>query len=300
MEAALQASDGIVSFIWYETGGLKMPLHFQSNMLSRGSNVSIVGLCSWADLDGRYLDCLSEREGRLFACLRHSLRRRSWLAGRMAAKFCFLNSFGAQAAQGSDAWMPRFLRVDSKSLRGFSSWMYQQVEILSENLHPGNRPNLAWSGRASDVRVSLSHANGHSCVYLDSNGSIGLDLEETVVRRDAFYRGNFSAREQAWVDKIGRESGGDSAWLYTLLWTIKEAVIKSDDSGKSTVWGMPQIEIMMSLELGKWLSKAQRGRLGAAFARSKAVVRQHEAARPFHVGISAGAGSILSVLKRIE
>jgi hypothetical protein len=218
----------------------------------------------------------------------------------MAAKFCFLNSFGAEVARGMDAWMPRFLRVDSKSLSGFSSWMYQQVEILSENQHPGNRPHLAWNGLESDVRVSLSHANGRSCVYLDSNGSIGLDLEEAVVRRDACYRGNFSVREQAWVDKLERDTGADSAWLYTLLWTLKEAAIKSDDSGKSTVWGMPQIEIMMPLELGKWLSKALWGRLGAAFARSKALVRQHEVERPFQVGISAGTGSILSVLKRIE
>jgi phosphopantetheinyl transferase (holo-ACP synthase) len=277
-----------------------MHLHFQSNMPLRRSEVSIVGLCSWADLDGGHLGCLSEREGRLFARLRHGLRRRSWLAGRMAAKFCFLDSLGAESAQGSDGWMPRFLRVDSKSLCGFSPWMYQQVEVLSENLHPGNRPHLAWSGHESDVRVSLSHANGRSCAYLDSNGSIGLDLEEAVVRRDAFYKGNFSVREQAWVDKVGGETGADSAWLYTLLWTLKEAVIKSDDSGKSTVWGMPQIEIMLPLEVGKWLSKTQRGRLGAAFARSKALVRQHEAERPFHVGISAGAGSILSVLKRIE
>jgi phosphopantetheinyl transferase (holo-ACP synthase) len=277
-----------------------MGLHVESEMPLRDANLPVVGLLSWSDLGDACLDCLSEREERLLGCLRHGLRRRSWLAGRIAAKFCFLNAFGAQTSAGSDAWMPRFIKVGSKFLRGFSSWMYRQVEIVTDSLRPGNPPRLAWGGQQSDVRVSLSHANGQSCAYLDSSGAIGLDLEEAVVRGDAFYRGNFSVRERAWVDQVERETGAGSAWLYTLLWTLKEAAFKSNDSDESTLWGMPLIEVMMPAELGDLALAAQRLGSGSAFAWSRARVSQHGSESRFHVGILADAGSVLSVLRKIE
>jgi phosphopantetheinyl transferase (holo-ACP synthase) len=176
--------------------------------------------------------------------------------------------------------------------------MYQQVEIVTDHLRPGEQPRLAWGGRESHVCVSLSHSNGQSCAYLDSGGPIGLDLEEAAPRLGSFYQHNFSVRERGWVNQIERQSGTGWPWLYTLLWTLKEAAIKSDCSGSSTLWSMPLIEVRLPAEPGDW-AFPKRGGLGATFSQLRACVRLPAGESLFEVAISSNAGRILSVLKRI-
>lgn len=261
-------------------------------------NLSVVGLCSWSDLSGGdYLDCLSERERRLFACLRHPRRRQSWLAGRLVTKFCFLDSFGSVPARGPDAWGPRITRVRAQDLEKFAPWMYRQVEIVTEDSRRGEPPRLAWAGRARPVAVSLSHVDGQSCVYLDSAGPIGLDLEEAVPRRGSFYRHNFSPLEQAWVDRLHLRTGAEPAWLFTLLWTLKEAALKADDSGGSSLWRMRGLEVLLPAEAGDWACGARRDSLGGAFSPVQARVRQGGTERLFHVGIAGSTQRILSIIK---
>jgi phosphopantetheinyl transferase (holo-ACP synthase) len=262
-------------------------------------NLSVVGLFSWSELDdGDYLDCLSEREGHFFAGLRHLRRRQSWLAGRLVAKFCFLDSFGRVGARGPEIGRPRIAQVRAQDLKKFAPWMYRQIEIVTEHSRRGEPPRLVWAGRAREVSVSLSHADGQSCVYLDSGGPIGLDLEEALPRRDSFYRHNFSALEQAWVDLLNLRTGAASAWLFTLLWTLKEAALKTDDSGRSSLWRMRGLEVLLPAEAGDWACGSRRDSLGTAFSPVQARVRLGGTEHLFHVGIAGSTQRILSIIKR--
>jgi hypothetical protein len=216
----------------------------------------------------------------------------------LVAKFCFLDCFGWVAAPGLDAWRPRITQVRAQDLKKFSPWMYRQVELVTEDSRGGEPPRLTWAGRARQVAVSLSHADGQSCVYLDSAGPIGLDLEEAAPRRDSFYRHNFSPLEQAWVDRLNLRTGAEPAWLFTLLWTLKEAALKADDSGRSSLWRMRGLEVLLPAEAGDWACGSRRDSLGAAFSPVQARVRLDGTERLFHVGIAGSTQRILSIIKR--
>jgi phosphopantetheinyl transferase len=252
---------------------------------------------SWSELEqGDQLQRLSTREQSHLASLKHSRRRQSWVAGRMAAKFCFLRTFGSPAMAPRRSEMPEMVAVDARSLDAFSPWMYRQVEVSPA----GGPPRLSWSGRKSTVQLSLSHTSGQSCAYLDSSGPIGLDIEEALPRREAFYRGNFTASEQGWAERIARATGAPRAWVYTLLWTIKESALKSDAAGRDTIWNMPLIEVALPVEAGDPVFAPSPGPLGAAMSSFTVRVSQAGGESLFRVGVSATKTRILSVMKRIN
>jgi phosphopantetheinyl transferase len=276
-----------------------MPIDFPTSRPAPEGDVSLVGVLSWSELQNAgSLDRLSEPERNYFASVTHSRRRQSWLAGRMAAKYCFLRTFGASATGLQQSRMPARVFVDARSLDAFSPWMYRQVEVLPAPA--GGPPRFSWSGRPCGVRLSLSHTAGQSCAYLDSRGPIGLDIEEALPRREAFYRRNFTRSEQEWAERIARETGATRAWVYTLLWTIKESALKSDESGRGTIWDMPLVEVAMPAESGGPVFAPSRGPLGAVMSTFTVRVSQAGQESLFRVGVSATEKRILSVMKRIS
>jgi phosphopantetheinyl transferase len=276
-----------------------MPINSPMSRPAPEGDVSLLGVLSWAEVEtAASVGRLSQREQNHYASVTHSRRRQSWLAGRMAAKYCFLRTFGERAAGAQQSETPETVSVDARALDAYSPWMYQQVEVAPAP--GGGPPRLFWSGRDCRVRLSLSHAAGQSCAYLDSRGPIGLDLEEASPRGEAFYRGNFTRSEQAWAERIARETGASRAWVYTLLWTIKESALKADESGLSTIWNMPLVEVLLPLEAGDPVFAPARGLLGAAMSTFTVRVSQAGQESLFRVGVSATRSRILSVMKRIQ
>lgn len=183
--------------------------------------------------------CLSAREqvrlGRLAPA-----RQPRYIAGRLAAKHLFLRRLGADGACAPRA-QPVFHALTPDALHAFSPWMYRLAEILPAAA--GGGPRLYWCGVLRPERVSLAHTEGLTCASLAAGPALGLDVEQAVPRRDAFYRGNFTEGERRWVARSAWATGVPFAWLYTFLWTLKEAVLKGRlTGGARSVWDFPRIE----------------------------------------------------------
>ena len=63
---------------------------------------------------------------------------------------------------------------------------------------------------------------------------MGMDVESIAQKSDSFYRTYFSDAECAWVQThSGSDTESvDSAWLFTILWSLKECALKTTASGQ--------------------------------------------------------------------
>lgn len=206
-------------------------------------------------------DRLSEREAAHLAGLAHPRVRRRWLAGRLAAKSLLLGLCGDV---GGPLRRPRLVALDGESLRALSAERCREIEVLPVESGP---PQLAWRGHDLPARVSISHGGGFSCAAVSSPGAAtGIDLETAAPRASAFYRGNFTLRERRWAEDGTRTGGLSTDWLYTFLWTLKEAALKSGMTPVRSVWEIAGLEIRVPADLPGRLAASRRAALGECFA----------------------------------
>src|SRR5688572_26125511 len=89
--------------------------------------------CNVAILDSRklhaeeYAHHLSVGERATYDRLPAQSRRPEWLAGRLAAKYLFLNSIELSREGGHHQAKPTLTQLSSESLRVFSPWLYRQI-----------------------------------------------------------------------------------------------------------------------------------------------------------------------------
>lgn len=151
-------------------------------------------------LEAQAGDFLSQREQAIYAALRFPKRRADWLLGRWAAKQL----------------------VHALPIGQALPW--SAIEVLP-SLH--GPPQLHLAGRPADeISFSLSHADGRAlCVLCERpNLRLGADLERIEGRPDAFLTDYFTPFEQQQVLSAPPEQ---RALLITLLWSLKEAVLKA-------------------------------------------------------------------------
>src|SRR5216683_2180877 len=90
------------------------------------------GGCSVASLESRELhydaftDHLSVAERAKYASLLSQSRKSEWLAGRLAAKYLFLNRLELSQGTESRQRSPTLSKLSSAALRAYSPWMYEQ------------------------------------------------------------------------------------------------------------------------------------------------------------------------------
>jgi 4'-phosphopantetheinyl transferase EntD len=199
-----------------------------------------VGLLEVCELrDGDYTGHLSVDERAKYLSLHGQHRKGEWLAGRLAAKHLFLNRLEMSRETRSKPWRPSLSKLSAESLGVYSPWMYQKVEVLSND----GPPSLSWCGKQRPERISLSHAGGVSCASIAFGAPTAIDLETSVPRSDAFYRNTFTEMERDWVM---RGAGGEllrSNWFFTLLWSLKESALKLGWLKQASIWNLPRIEI---------------------------------------------------------
>lgn len=243
-----------------------------------------------------YVECLSEREQARFAAIAHPDRKARWLAGRLAAKYLFLMQMNRAGTVG--AGPPRFVPLTSERLAAFLPWMYQYVEVLPPEGSERGAPRLLWGGEACPAHhISLSHANGTTSACLAAGNTLGIDLEEAVHRLQAFYRGNFTAREQAWVAQCAHGTALTPTWLYTLLWTLKESVLKANVLAKQvSVWDFPRIDVHLLVDPRGLAAAAGRARLGDQFVVSAARITGPACQADVHVALTATRKLVLTVI----
>lgn len=261
-------------------------------------NSALGGGCSVASLESReldhaYTDHLSVGERAKYASLPSQRRQTEWLAGRLAAKYLFLNRLEMSRTQDRQ-WSPTLLKLSSEALGVYSPWMYQRVEVVGN----GGKPSLAWCGQARSESVSFSHSGSVSCASIAFGAPTVIDLETTGPRIDAFYRNNFTEAERSWAL---RGAGGESSkanWFFTLLWTLKESALKL--GWLNSLWSLPRIEIAGlpgANNIGPfWYCKT----MGNDFAMFTVSVKEHCRVMQVRVAVTGTRNFILTVMNPLS
>jgi hypothetical protein len=179
-------------------------------------------------LAGRdYEEFLSVREREEFLRFRTPLRKSEWLAGRLSSKFLFLSE---QSGTLSAADLVRF-----------PPSMYRNTEVVRND---SVRFGLPQVGSGDEFRdVAISHTNGIACALLGQGETIAVDMERVEPRTPVFYRGNFTERERAWSAGCSRRLVLDPHWTLTLLWSMKECLLKTPAYNGLSVWDMPSLDL---------------------------------------------------------
>ncbi len=179
-------------------------------------------------LAGRdYEAFLSHREHEEFLRFRTPLRKSEWLAGRLSSKFLFLSEHSGV--------------LSAADLARFPQSIYRSTEVMRNDRVRFGLPQV---GSGTEFRdVAISHTNGIACALLGDGETIAVDMERVESRTPVFYRGNFTERERTWAAGCSRRLGLDPHWTFTLLWSIKECLLKTPAYNHLSVWDMPSLDL---------------------------------------------------------
>ncbi len=138
---------------------------------------------------------------------RHPSRHRQWLLGRAAAKLLLWRQ---RHALGLADARPQSIRI----LRAPAGWP---------------RP-LDAAGRPLPVSLTIAHCRSAALCAVGpaAAGRLGADIEPAARRSPAFVRTWFTAAEQR---RLAALAEPEQARRATLLWCIKEAVLKAERTG---------------------------------------------------------------------
>ena len=184
---------------------------------------------------------LTEWERTVARSIAHPRRRDEWVAGRIAAKWLFLEGMEWTMSECRFTWPPPATVVVPDPQEGISPASYRRVEIRRQ---VDGAPYLVCDDVAADVltaaRVSIAHCGGWAVAALSLAGAVGVDLEDTGPHGRGFYESNMTDRERRWM--MGAPEGNADR-IGTLLWVLKEAVLKTGESPARTIWEMSAIDI---------------------------------------------------------
>jgi hypothetical protein len=169
----------------------------------------------------------SPREREEFSRFQTPLRKSEWLAGRLSSKFLFLSERGGT--------------LSTEDLGRFPPSLYRSTEVMRDDRVRFGLPQVGRSGEFRDV--AISHTSGIACALLGNGETIAVDMERVESRPPVFYRGNFTERERTWAAGCSRRLGLDPNWTLTLLWSIKECLLKTPAYNHLSIWDMPSLEI---------------------------------------------------------
>jgi hypothetical protein len=192
----------------------------------------------FATLDSSVLaghDCgefLTPRERQESLRYRSPVRKGEWLAARLASKFLFLTEHSGA--------------VDASDLLRFPPATYRSIEVTRDDRVQFGRPQVRRGNECRDV--AISHTNGVACALLGEGKpgdgeTIAVDVEQVEVRPPVFYRGNFTEGERAMAGEYSGRLGLSPHWTLTVLWSIKECLLKTPAYNNLSIWDMPSIDL---------------------------------------------------------
>ncbi|MBV8751719.1 MAG: 4'-phosphopantetheinyl transferase superfamily protein [Hyphomicrobiales bacterium] len=158
---------------------------------------------------------LSATELAVLGTIRHARRRQEWISGRALAKYLVLS--GAFPCN-----IVRMVGIDQ--LMSVPIFEYREVDVLPNR---DGAPEMWRRETLMDRALSLSHAGGWVAAALLDEGSIGIDCEVIQARHQAFLNDSFVEAERKWVKGHVVADGPSVDCLYTLLWSFKEAALKT-------------------------------------------------------------------------
>lgn len=164
------------------------------------------------------VESLSAAERDTYDGFRFDQRRRTWLAGRYAAKSLLSNAMDGDL--GPD-----------------------QIVIANNDL---GAPLAIVSGKRVPGCLSISHTGEWGAAAFASSGiQVGIDIERITMRSGAFVRDYFTAHEVELVSA----ANGNAAETITLIWSAKEALLKA--MGVGLRLDTRQVEVLSISESGQ-------------------------------------------------
>lgn len=274
-------------------------MHLQhSGIHQRCGHDSVAVLAPDALADGEGLGYMTVSERDWLSRIRNEKRRKRWLAGRLAGKYLYLSrqtdlesTFGPEQS--------RLVELTRHHIRSFPPSMYHGVEILPGLA--GAAPRLCHAdGAPGALEVSFSHTDELTCACL-ARGAVGIDIERSVRRSEPFYRINFTGRETQWVREVSGQGNVCPAWLYTMLWSLKESALKSIHGIGSSIWNIPNIEIDVLAHEKDWAELCRDDiELGNTFLFFTVRINERSTQKYAQIALTATRHLILVILKPVE
>ena len=192
-----------------------------------------------AALSGRdYLDCFSGKEQRKILGTRNNQRRLESLAGRLAAKFLFLNQHSADRLNA-----PSPIHLTPAHLDRFTAPEYRSAEVVRSDDVRSGLPWISWLSGNGGQTVAIAHSNGVACAFLGNEDVIAVDMECAEPRTPAFYSGNFTSIERRWAGQVSSRLRLHLAWTFTFLWTVKECLLKTPWFRDLSIADLPSMNV---------------------------------------------------------
>lgn len=240
------------------------------------------------------ISCLRETEIQQAAAILNRQRREEWIAGRIAAKYAFLYGEQFPETAGSGALYVR--KLDSADLAAFSSDQYRSVSVVRDQAPGGGPARIGWSSGSDTVQVAISHSSGISCASLGTAGVCSLDLETPAVRVPEFYLHTFTNRERDWVGACAGLYGLHSEWLYTLLWSARECLLKTPRFSAMSLWNMPTLEIEIPEGAERLVRIHESKNLSGSFA----FLEANTFWGPFRLAVAGAQNLILTAITGLD
>jgi 4'-phosphopantetheinyl transferase EntD len=176
-----------------------------------------------AALNGRdYIECFCASERRKILSSRNIQRRREYVAGRLAAKFLFLNQHSAEPLAA-----PSPIHLTRALLDRFNDSEYRSAEVFRSDEVRAGLPRISWPGGKGAQSVAIAHTNGLACAFLGNEAAVSVDMERAEARTPGFYSGTFTSLERRWAGDVSSRLRLHLAWVFTFLWTAKECLLKT-------------------------------------------------------------------------
>jgi hypothetical protein len=129
---------------------------------------------------------------------------------------------------------------------------------------------------------------------------VGVDVEKVSRRVDAFYRRNFTQAERAWASEGERLAPGSRDWLFTLLWTIKEAALKAGALTPQSPWSFAGIGLDGLPVPGDVLWCFRPGNWGERFGQFTAIMGDMQGGSYVRVAYGGTRDFVLTIVKPIR
>lgn len=185
-----------------------------------------------ADETCALLACLTPAELARVGAIRNETRRREHIASRVLAKYLVLGRF-----QSGDT----IREIGAEQLAEVPAEQYRELQVLRAD----GAPRVFRRGiPLADLYLSIAHSAGTTAVGVSTDAPIGIDVATVEEHAPSFHRVHYSTRERDWVARGGEAGSGA---LFTLLWTLKECVVKAGGAPHATLWGYDDVEVLADM-----------------------------------------------------
>jgi 4'-phosphopantetheinyl transferase EntD len=231
-----------------------------------------------------YENFLSPREREQLARFRAPLRKSEWLAGRLAAKHVFLSEQSGT--------------ISVEDLSRFPLTAYRSTEVMRSDAVRFGVPQVVNADLLRDV--AISHTNGFACALLGSGETIALDIEQVQSRSAVFYQGNFTERERAWTEESAHVSSLSPHWSFTLLWSIKECLLKTPAYNNLSLWHMPLLDVRVVSGEDNLVQLQSAREISGSFLFLNVEVTDRNTTVPHRVAVSGRHDLVVTAIRGVD